>query len=608
MLLQRVLTKEEDQEQLYYRKQGDVHAERGQVCFGKNGSFSTDTYFNSLSVGKWVHYCDLKSIELRLLIEGSVSLTIWHGQTAGEKVRRRVVWAGELTAPERKEYCCRIPKYQDGSIYFTIKARQESRLYSARYEAVPVYGREVRIALNICTYRREQYLLRNLEHLKKEILDNKDSPLYDRLQVFIVDNGQTLVPEGIERKAVYLFPNPNVGGAGGFARGLMEILVRKEKDRITNVIFMDDDIRLEPETIERTYALLRLLKRKYEDAFIGGAMLRLDEKNIQYENGALWNGGKCCFINRGLDLSDFGNVLFNELPRTRDYAAWWFCCIPAGVVREDNLPLPVFIHMDDVEYSLRNAKGIITMNGIAVWHQVLEKKAGGVYGYYDLRNTLIVNARYGRPFPVLWVKAWLFKKMLYNLLICRYREFGLYYQAAADFCRGAGWLLGINPSESHRRLMEKTEHFEPMGDPGGDDEICLLEFKDILKGSLPWRDRLEILKRIVTLNGWLLPPRRKRKIFRHMNVHPMEMYRVGEAVLYDEKEKRGIIVKRQPGQVIAMLRLYWKACRLLDRKYRQSRDSYRRAYKRLCSIGYWEQCLSRENRALRAGEKNNVQK
>lgn len=43
---------------------------------------------------------------------------------------------------------------------------------------------------------------------------------------------------------------------------------------------------LKHQALERTYALLSGLKKKYMDNFLSGAMLSLEEPCIQYENTA----------------------------------------------------------------------------------------------------------------------------------------------------------------------------------------------------------------------------------------------------------------------------------------------------------------------------------
>ena len=68
-------------------------------------------------------------------------------------------------------------------------------------------------------------------------------------------------------------------------------MTHNEELCVTHALLMDDDIVIEPEALVKTYQILTLLKDEYEDAFIGGAMLRLDKQAIQVEAGASWNGG-----------------------------------------------------------------------------------------------------------------------------------------------------------------------------------------------------------------------------------------------------------------------------------------------------------------------------
>lgn len=77
---------------------------------------------------------------------------------------------------------------------------------------------------------------------------------------------------------------------GGFTRDLIEIMTHNDELHVTHALLMDDDIVIEPESLIKTYRILTLLKEEYEDAFIGGAMLRLDKQAIQVEAGASWNG------------------------------------------------------------------------------------------------------------------------------------------------------------------------------------------------------------------------------------------------------------------------------------------------------------------------------
>ena len=70
---------------------------------------------------------------------------------------------------------------------------------------------------------------------------------------------------------------------------------------------------------------MSLLKDEYADAFIGGAMLRSDQRNIQVESGASWNAGNLISLKAGLDLRLWENCLRNEQEEYREFNAWWYC-------------------------------------------------------------------------------------------------------------------------------------------------------------------------------------------------------------------------------------------------------------------------------------------
>lgn len=92
-----------------------------------------------------------------------------------------------------------------------------------------------------------------------------------------------------------------------------------------------------------------------------------------------------------MDLRKRDALLRNTESQNWDYGGWWYCCIPVSAIREKGLPLPVFIHRDDIEYGIRMGK-LMTLNGIGVWHEAVTKKLPQIGEYYDIRNMAILNA------------------------------------------------------------------------------------------------------------------------------------------------------------------------------------------------------------------------
>ncbi len=54
------------------------------------------------------------------------------------------------------------------------------------------------------------------------------------------------------------------------------------------------------------------------------------------------------------------------------------------------MPIPLFIHYDDIEFGVRNKnQGIVFLNGVGVWHKGFELLFSGANMYYDTRNNLM---------------------------------------------------------------------------------------------------------------------------------------------------------------------------------------------------------------------------
>ncbi len=140
---------------------------------------------------------------------------------------------------------------------------------------------------------------------------------------------------------------PNLGGAGGFTRGLYEVAGVAGADH-ANVIFMDDDVICEPDVLIRLNAFANLT---VEPVIVGAQMLHLLQPGR---------------LHIGAEFADFGelrpgiatqhalvNCDMTEQNQERRvdgaYNGWWTCLIPAEVVASIGYPLPVFIQWDDIE-------------------------------------------------------------------------------------------------------------------------------------------------------------------------------------------------------------------------------------------------------------------
>lgn len=347
------------------------------ICLKKNQTLDFATYFNLFSARKWKIYTSIRDVRIQLHIRGNYKITVYE---VSQQQKREL-----YSETGHDDYQKDIPlkSCQANFITFTLTALEEGvqfwdGAYYGQFEDV----QNTEIGIIICTFKREEYVKRNLKTLQGLMQENP------HFHVMVIDNGQTL-PE-ICNEQLQVIHNRNYGGSGGFTRGLIE-----QVNQGTNnyALMMDDDILIETSSLERVYALCRHIKSQYAQQMIAGSMMSMDEPTIQYENTAYWGKVRLHSLGQGFDLTAIEDLIKNDqLPlKQNKYAAWWFCCIPMAVVRKNGYPLPNFIKGDDMEYGIRNRRDIITMNGIGVWHEAFAKKMSPVVNYYSDRNMLILN-------------------------------------------------------------------------------------------------------------------------------------------------------------------------------------------------------------------------
>lgn len=341
-----------------------------------------------------------------------------------------------------------------GIVFFKLKAEEEVTFYSGSYNTSQTMANKVHIAVGICTYRREEYINKTLKFLSDAFLHNTESPLYGNLKIYVSDNGKTLDCDMISEQFVMCVHNKNAGGAGGFTRCMIEALKEQEIQNYTHFLFMDDDILLEPEALYRTYTLLCMRNKKYRDASVGGALLRTDFMEIQHACGEYWNNRRTESPKKGYDLSKKYFLLKNEEKIREDYNGWWYCCIPFDEKLVANLPLPVFIHGDDIEYNMRYTKKIMHLDGINVWHDTFENRKASSLEYYNIRNLFIINAIHRPNYNWKQAQKNLFIHMIDQLCKYRYEHKELLIRAVKDFCKGPEFLKKQEPVALHQDIMK----------------------------------------------------------------------------------------------------------------------------------------------------------
>lgn len=586
-----------------------VDAASGALRVSAGASVSLCTYFNLLSLRKWLAYTHAERFALELELEGSGSVVLYRldaPDVAGTRQWRNYADAAEIARVPfdfsgRQTLVIPIEASEAVCVGFDIVADSETRLFGGRYTTeVPESAlRRVDICLATTTFQKEEYLTANLAMLREQIWGSGDE-VGEHLDVVVVDNGRTLSADQVAGDHVRLFANKNVGGAGGFARGMIEAL-RSEVD-YTHVLVMDDDVSMHPESFRRTYALLRLVRDEFVDCYVSGAMLRLEDMNIQHEDiGYVHPHGYFMPRKELFDLYDIRNVVLNETlwdPVPNSYAAWWFCCIPMRFVREDSLPLPLFVRGDDVEFSLRNQAGLISLAGICVWHMGFNKKFTASMEYYQvIRNSLILRACTPTMATATFFRQ-AYELVHYNLYRFAYNYAELILDAIEDFIAGPELLISRDGAELIREkaalndIMVDLSAFE-----GIDVGLDLSDEEERAQVRVDHQSGLfKRAIRMATLNGHRLAP---GFFYREgVGTAPYDwQFATGNGTGYEQillvnpDEGTGCLHVRDMERYKAIMKRLWNAVATYNTHRAQIEQQWLDAYPRLTSQEFWKEYL-----------------
>ncbi|WP_433592422.1 glycosyltransferase [Nocardia sp. CA-145437] len=380
---------------LYAVAKGKVTRERRTLRLEKGASVNTNTYFGRFAAAYWQRWTTVTEVEVGLTLEvtGKVRVRLAASDIAGH---RRVVDTAVVEETGRVTLLAPLDMYVDGgAIWLEIEALGGEAVITDLEWTAAAPERVRPVAIAICTFNRAQDCANTVAALASDatVLSLIDA-------VYVVDQGTDLVQDQalftetqpkFGDKLRYI-RQPNLGGAGGFTRGLYEVSGANEH---ADVILMDDDILCEPETVLRLNAFANLT---VEPTLVGAQMLFLfnpDFLNVGAEEtnlGKLRHGQKVAKALRNTSM------LKKHQERRVDagYQAWWTCLIPAEVVKKIGLPVPIFFQWDDVEYGLRareNGFVTVTLPNAAVWHADFYWKDFDDWArYFSSRNSLIVSS------------------------------------------------------------------------------------------------------------------------------------------------------------------------------------------------------------------------
>ncbi|MGI4895233.1 MAG: glycosyltransferase [Janthinobacterium lividum] len=364
--------------------------------------YSLGTYFNAFPASYWRRWTRAESIRFSGSFSGTGTVVMY--KSNARAMRQRVAsWSVDGDTVIQEELT--LASFADGGWYwFDVVGGADKLVVHQASWAAPLADREAGTAtVNVTTFNRPDYCVKLLQTLAD---DATAMDAIDRIN--IVDQGTRKVrdEDGYEAAAAALgdrlriIDQPNLGGSGGFARGMYETL---KAGTSRYALLLDDDVNVEPEGIVRAI--------QFGDAcrsatIVGGHMFDM------YDRATLHSPGEAVNLYRFMwgpvrSLPESHNFAARNMRQTSwfhrrvdvDYNGWWMCLIPVEVIEELGLSLPVFIKWDDSEYGLRAQKAgypTVSLPGACVWHVPWSEKDDRIdwQAYYHQRNRFLAALLY----------------------------------------------------------------------------------------------------------------------------------------------------------------------------------------------------------------------
>ncbi|MEO8219378.1 MAG: glycosyltransferase [Specibacter sp.] len=417
---------------------------------------SLGTYFNAFPASYWRAHTDVEQVRLTVETDGDATVIVYRSTPRGTANR---VDSLHVTQGAPVTIDLSIMNFADGGWYWFDLATGETAttLTNAHWSVPQPEGFEAgTLSVGVTTFNRPDFCVKHL----RTFAESPDlTEVLDALIVTDQGNQRVRDEEGFEEAAANLgqrfrlVEQANLGGSGGFARGMAET-VKAGKSKY--VMLLDDDVLIETEGILRAVHFADFTRTP---TIVGGHMFNLYERSVVHNFGETINEYRFRYESSGdsQDVHDFGASNLRTTPWMHrridvDYNGWWMCLIPTSIIKDIGLSLPVFIKWDDVEYGIRaKAHGYttVTLPGAAVWHMPWTEKDDTIdwQAYFHQRNRWLATMLYspytrgGRmPIESMMVDV-------RHLLSMQYSSVELRLQALEDLLEG--------PDHLHRNIGTK---------------------------------------------------------------------------------------------------------------------------------------------------------
>ena len=453
---------------------------------GEEASF--ETYFNAFPAAYWRRWSQLKSIVLVMDVEGEANISLYRSKQDGQ----RIAVANHVVTTGHHEFELPLKNFEDGGLlWFDASAVEDTVLADASWcaphapnpqllpDGSEYPAQEKRVAVGIPTFNRPTDAVAALQALAED-------PVVDGIidYVLMPDQGNQHPADepGYDEAVAHFgerfreFRQGNLGGSGGYSRIMFEALENTDSPYI---LYMDDDIAIEPDSILRAVQAARYAAKPF---IVGGQMLNLQERSQLRTTGErvnradfMWDAAEHAVYDHDFakyPLRAIGDAQSHLDPKKYDsralhrrvdveYNGWWMCLFPRVVAESIGQPLPLFIKWDDTEYSLRAAAHgfpTVTWPGAAIWHMAWADKDDAIdwQAYFHLRNRLIVAALYHEG-DARGITKSIFKSTLKHTMCMEYSTMAIQLEAMKDFLAGPDQLFDILESSLPRIAAIRKE-------------------------------------------------------------------------------------------------------------------------------------------------------
>ncbi|MGH3697778.1 MAG: glycosyltransferase [Pseudonocardiaceae bacterium] len=428
-------------------------------------------YFNAFPAGYWRRWSTLRTLHLRLDVEGAGRIDVYRSKADATQIHVHGELMDSASGRRQLDVELDLTPFEDGGWYWFDISTEDSELvvHSGGWHAPVAAPGRAAVTIGMPTFNRPTDCVATLaaigsDELVRSVVTAVVIP--DQGVHKVRDQDGFAAAQAVLGDRLRIIDQPNIGGSGGYARVMYEALEHTDCEQI---LYMDDDIVLEPDSILRAVAFSRFARHPM---LVGGQMLQSQARSRLHAWGEIldrqrmrWNKAPGTEYDHDFAQHSLRETAWMHRRTDVDYNAWWMCLIPRTVAEAIGLPLPLFIKWDDVEYGVRAREAgfpTATVPGVGIWHMSFADKddATDWQAYFHLRNRLVGAALHGTDERPTMMLVDSFKHALRHALAMQYSTLALQEMAIRDFMAGPHALFDKLPTalgEVRARCAEFTD-------------------------------------------------------------------------------------------------------------------------------------------------------